>query len=127
MVYHKALNALYHLNDSSRLYYLHDEDKNPRTLRGQVIQYLNGQSVQDLVPENQKLSLGDYWRVLRVCPATNSHKATQMQLEYIPNNTYSYYQVNTTLDNVLRVKIKPTRYWNELLVKDVPSDILYTR
>jgi hypothetical protein len=49
-----------------------------------------------------------------------------MQLEYIPNNTYSYYQVKTTLDNVRRVKVKPTRYWNELLVKDVPSDILYS-
>jgi hypothetical protein len=59
-------------------------------------------------------------------PVTNSYKAAQMQLEYIPNNTYTYYQVKTTLDNVLRVKVKPTRYWNELLVKDVPSDILYS-
>jgi hypothetical protein len=24
------------------------------------------------------------------------------------------------------LKIKPTRYWNELLVKDVPNDILYS-
>jgi hypothetical protein len=31
-----------------------------------------------------------------------------------------------TLDNVKRLKIKPTRYWNEILVKDVPSDILYS-
>ena len=31
-----------------------------------------------------------------------------------------------TLDNVKRLKIKPTRYWNELLVKDVPDDILYS-
>jgi hypothetical protein len=31
-----------------------------------------------------------------------------------------------TLDNVKRLKIKPTRYWNEFLVKDVPSDILYS-
>ena len=31
-----------------------------------------------------------------------------------------------TLDNVKRLKIKPTRYWNEALVKDVPSDILYS-
>jgi hypothetical protein len=31
-----------------------------------------------------------------------------------------------TLDNVKRLKVKPTRYWNELLVKDVPDDILYS-
>jgi hypothetical protein len=49
-----------------------------------------------------------------------------MQLEFIPNNTYGYYEVKTTLDNVSRLKIKPTRCWNELLVKDVPSDILYS-
>ena len=54
VAYHNALKALYQLNDSPRLYYLHDEDKQPRSLQGQVIQYLNGQSVQELVPEDQK-------------------------------------------------------------------------
>jgi hypothetical protein len=43
-VYHNALEALYQLGDSSRLYYLHDEMKQSRTLRGQPIQYLNGQA-----------------------------------------------------------------------------------
>jgi hypothetical protein len=37
VVYHNALKALYQLNDSSRLYYLHDEMKQPRTLLGQTI------------------------------------------------------------------------------------------
>ncbi len=36
------------------------------------------------------------------------------------------YEVKTTLDNVKRLKVKPTRYWNELLVKDVPDDVLYS-
>jgi hypothetical protein len=49
MVYHKALRALYRLRQSPGSYYLHDEMKQPRTLHGQKIQYLNGQSVQDLV------------------------------------------------------------------------------
>ena len=88
VVYHNALKALYQLNDLPRLYYLHDEMKQPRTLLGQTVQYLYGQSVQELVPEDQKLSLGDYWRVLRLHPATNQYKAAQMQLEFIPNNTY---------------------------------------
>jgi hypothetical protein len=47
-------------------------------------------------------------------------------MEYIPNNTYGYLEVKSTLENVKRLKIRPTRYWNELLVKDVPSDILYS-
>ena len=89
----------------------------PRSLLGQIVPYLYGQSVQELVPEDQKLVLGDYWRVLRLRPATNSYKAAQMQLEFIPNSTYGYYEVKTTLDNVSRLKVKPTRYWNELLVK----------
>ncbi len=42
-------------------------------------------------------------------------------MEYIPNNTYGYYEVKMTLDNVKGLKIKPIRYWNELLVKDVPK------
>jgi hypothetical protein len=126
VVYHNALRALYQLGESPGLYCIHDEMKQPRTLRGLAIQFLNGMAVHELVPENQKLILGDYWRVLRVRPATSNFKAGQLQLEYIPNNIYSYYEVKTTLDNVKRLKIKPTRYWNELLVKDVPSDILYS-
>ena len=91
-----------------------------------MIQYLNQQAVHELVPENQKTILGDYWRVLRLRPPTNTFSAGKPHLEYIPNNTYGYNEVKMTLDNVKRLKIKPTRYWNEALVKDVPSDILYS-
>jgi hypothetical protein len=126
VVYHNALKALYQLADSPRLYYLQDELKNPTTLKGQKIQYLNGQTVHELVPEDQKSVLGDYWRVLRVRPPTNKFSAGKPHLEYIPNNTYGYNEVKMTLDNVKKLKVKPTRYWNELLVKDVPSDILYS-
>ena len=37
LVYHKALRALYQLGESPGSYYLHDELKQPRTLRGQII------------------------------------------------------------------------------------------
>ncbi len=80
VVYHNTLKALYQLSNSPRLYYLHDEMKQARTLLGQAIQYLNGQAVQELVPENQKLALEEYWRVLRVRPATSKYKAEQLQL-----------------------------------------------
>jgi hypothetical protein len=114
VVYHNALRAVYQLGESPGQYYLHDEMKQTRTLHGQAIQYVNGKSVLELVPENQKQILGDYWRVLRVRPPTNKFSAEKPHLEYIPNNTYTYYEVKTTLDNVKRLKIKPTRYWNEL-------------
>jgi hypothetical protein len=109
VVYHNALKALYQLGKSPGLYCLHDEMKQPRTLRGRTIQFLNGMAVRELVPENQKLTLGDYWRVLRVRPTTSKYKTEQLQLEYIPNNTNGYYEVKTTLENVKRLKIKPTR------------------
>ena len=125
-VYHNALKALYQLGDSPRLYYLQDEGRNVITLKGRVVQYLNDQAVHELVPEDQKKILGDYWRVLRLRPPTNTFSAGKPHLEYIPNNTYGYNEVKMTLDNVKRLKIKPTRYWNEALIKDVPSDILYS-
>ncbi len=39
---------------------------------------------------------------------------------------YTYYRVKTTLKQVSNLPVKLTRYWNELLVKDVPNDILYS-
>ncbi len=83
LVYHKALRALYQLNESTGSYYLHDEMKDPVTLYGQKIQYLNRQPVHELVPENQKAILGDYWRVLRLRPPTNQFSAGKPHLEYI--------------------------------------------
>ncbi len=47
-------------------------------------------------------------------------------MEYIPNNTYSFYQVKKTLSQVAKVQIKPSRYWNELPAKDISDDILYS-
>ncbi len=110
VVYHNALKALYQLGESPGLYCIHDEMKQHRTLRGQAIQFLIGMAVHELVPENQKSTLGGYWRVLRARPATSKYKTELLQLEYIPNNTYGYYEVKTTLENVKRLKIKPTRY-----------------
>jgi hypothetical protein len=78
----------------------------------------------DLLDENQNLSLGDFWRVLRVRPSANMTKMSYPDLEYVPNNTYTYYQVKKTLLQMTKVEIKPTRYWSELPVKDVTNDVL---
>ncbi len=106
VVYHNALKALYLLTNSTRLYYLHDEMKDPVTLLGQKIQYLNGQLVHTLVPENQKAILGDYWRVLRLRPPTNQFSAEKPHLKYIPNNTYGYNEVRVRVRVRVRVTVR---------------------
>ncbi len=79
VVYHNALKALYQLNDSPRLYYLHDEMKQARTLLGQTVQYLYGQLVQELVPEDQKLVLGR--RLHRLAEYCYSSTAVQLAVQ----------------------------------------------
>ncbi len=74
----------------------------------------------------QKMYLGDFWRVLRNRPSTSPLRSSNFDVEYIPNNTYSFYQVKKTLAQVAKVQIKPSRYWNELPAKDIPDDILYS-
>jgi hypothetical protein len=74
----------------------------------------------------QKMHLGDFWRVLRSRPSTNPLKSSSFDVEYIPNNTYSYYQVKKTLAQVAKVQIKPSRYWNELPAQHIADDIIYS-
>jgi hypothetical protein len=72
------------------------------------------------------MHLGDFWRVLRNRPSTTTLKTSNLDMEYIPNNPYSYYQVIKTLSQVAKAQVKPSRYWNELPAKDIPDDILYS-
>ncbi len=79
-----------------------------------------------LLEENQKSHLGDFWRVLRLRPATNVLKSSNPDIEYIPNNTYPYYKVRKTLAQSARLQVKPCRFWNELPAKDISDDIFYS-
>ena len=72
------------------------------------------------------MHLGDFWRVLRDRSPANPLKSSSFDVEYIPNNTYSYYQVKKTLAQVAKVQIKPSRYWNELPAQSIPDDIIYS-
>jgi hypothetical protein len=47
-------------------------------------------------------------------------------LEYLPNNTYSYFKIKTTLWQRHNTKVKPNRYWNETCVQDVSDEVLYS-
>jgi hypothetical protein len=83
------------------------------------------QGTHDLLDESLKETLGDFWRVLRTRPSATVGKPSR-DVEFIPNSVYTYYRVKTTLMQVSNLPVKLTRYWNELLVKDVPNDILYS-
>jgi hypothetical protein len=58
-------------------------------------------------------------------PSQAYDKASK-DFDYIPNSVYTYTRVKQTLWQVANINIKPARYWNELLLKDVPDDILYS-
>ncbi len=46
-------------------------------------------------------------------------------MEYLPNSTYSF-MVKAILKDSTNIKIKPSRFWNELSVRGVSGKILYT-
>ncbi len=72
------------------------------------------------------MHLGDFWSILRNRLSTSPLRSSNFDVEYIPNNTYSFYQVKKTLLQVAKIQIKPSRYWNERPAKDIPDDILYS-
>ncbi len=83
----------------------------------------NGSAV---VPWHYRAREGDdFWRVLRMRPSQTYDKASK-DFEYLPNSVYPYTRVKQTLWQTAQINIKPSRYWNELLLKDVPEDILYS-
>jgi hypothetical protein len=109
--YYKAMDALYQAGVSIEHYYVM-EGKSSRYFVNLHGEHMKGwqsrgptTGTHDLLDEIQKESLGDL---------------------NIPNSVYTYYRVKTTLMQVLNMPVKLTRYWNELLVKDVPNDILYS-
>jgi hypothetical protein len=53
-------------------------------------------------------------------------KSSNPDIEYIPNNTYPYYQVKKTLVQSAGVQIKPCRFWNELPANITTDDIFYS-
>jgi hypothetical protein len=55
-----------------------------------------------------------------------SNKVQWASLEYLPNNTYSFYKVKKTLKQVHGYIIKPCRYWNETCCASVQDHVLYS-
>ncbi len=66
--------------------------------------------------------LGDYIRALRKRPVTRG----SADLEYIPNDTYSFHMVKSLLKDCTDVKPKGSRFWDDPLVRPVPVKVLYS-
>ncbi len=125
--YNSALRAIHEVGQSVAHFQFMEENGRVVDLRGTPIP--NGYAIDPhyLLGENQKSHLGDFWRVLRHCPATNALKSSNPDIEYVPNNTYSFYQFKKTSVQSARVQVKPSRYcWDERPAKDIPDDIFYS-
>ena len=124
--YFKAMDALYQASVSIEHYYVMKESSSRYfvNLHGVHMQGWMSrgptQGTHDLLDERLKETLGDFWRVLRTRPSATVGKPSK-DVESVPNSMYSYYRVKTTLMQVQNLPVKMTRYWNELLVKDVPK------
>ncbi len=124
--YRKAQVASYDVRRSTQRFVVINENDQPVDLKGNPIQGRLPSDPYRLVEDYQKMHLGDFWRVLRHRPSTSPLKSSNFDVEYIPNNTYSFYQVKKTLAQVAKVQIKPSRYWNELPAQNIPDDIIYS-
>jgi len=124
--YRRAQLAIYDVRRSSQRFVIIDENNQAVDIHGHSIQGRLPADPYPLLEDYQKMHLGDFWRVLRNRPSTNPLKSSSFDVEYIPNNTYSYYQVKKTLAQVAKVQIKPSRYWNELPAQHIPDDIIYS-
>ena len=67
--------------------------------------------------------LGDFIRVLRKRP---TRPGTTPELEYIPNDLYSFQMVKSILKDYTNVKVKGSRFWDDKVARVPKGRILYT-
>ena len=138
-VYHKALLAIHQMCTSHNDYYIQEQVRGTChfvNLSGQKVGLsARGNRLYDLLGDEQQGSLGDFWKVLRARPTPAvekakwggyGDKAQWASMEYIPNDTYSFYKVKKTLKQMHGVVIKPCRYWNETCCASVEDHVLYS-
>ncbi len=138
-VYHQALIAIHQMCRSHMDYFVQEQGQGSTffvNLNGQKVGvYANNNRLYDLLADEQKASLGDFWKVLRARPTPAAENAKQRgysnkvqwaSLEYLPNDTYSFYKVKKTLKQVHGYIVKPSRYWNETCCASVQDHVLYS-
>ncbi len=138
-VFHQALVAIHQMCRTHNNYYVQEPGQGSTQyvdLKGQKVGvYAHGNLLYDLLADEQKASLGGFWKVLRARPTPAAEKARWggygdkaqwASMEYIPNDTYSFYKVKKTLKQIHGYIIKPCRYWNETFCASVQDHILYS-
>jgi hypothetical protein len=123
--YNTAIKAIWEVRQSVTNFQLMEESGRVVDLRGTP--YGNGYKVDPnyLLGDSMKPLLWDFWKILRHRPAFGV-RGSNPDIEYIPNNPYSYYQVKKTLMQSAKVQVKPSRYWDERPAKNIPDDIFYS-
>ena len=124
--YNTALRAIYEVRQSANNFHLMEETGRIIDLMGNPIPNGYPTDPRYLLEETQKASLGDFWRSLRLRPAKTAIKSSYPDTEYIPNNTYSYFQVKKTLLQSSRFQVKACRYWNELPAESIDDETFYS-
>jgi hypothetical protein len=124
--YNAALRAIYEVRQSVTHFQIMEENGRVVDLRGTP--FGNGYKVDPhyLLGDSMKALLEDFWRILRHRPVSYGVRASNPDIEYVPNNTYSFYQVKKTSVQSAQVQVKPSRYWDERPAKNIPDDIFYS-
>jgi hypothetical protein len=124
--YNTALRAIYEVRQSVTHFQIMEQTGRVVDLRGTP--FGNGYKVDPhyLLGDSMKALVGDFWRILRHRPVSYGVRASNPDIEYVPNNPYSFYQVKKTLMQSAQVQVKPSRYWDERPAKNIPDDIFYS-
>ena len=124
--YNTAIKAIHEVRQSVTHFQIMEATGRVVNLRGEP--YANGHKVDPhyLLADSMKALCGDFWRILRHRPVSYGVRAANPDIEYVPSNPYSYYQVKKTLMQSAQVQVKPSRYWDERPAKNIPDDIFYS-
>jgi hypothetical protein len=91
---------------------------NPSQYR-QIYRALNWQLVDQI---------GDYIKILRgrPIPRNGDNQAHTVNMEYQPNNVYSYEETRSMLWQHAHIKVKASRYWDDRFVRQLPKAVFYS-
>jgi hypothetical protein len=91
---------------------------NPSQYR-QIYRALNWQLVDQI---------GDYIKILRgrPIPRNGDNQTHTVNMEYQPNNVYSYEETRSMLWQHAHIKVKASRYWDDRFVRELPKAVFYS-
>jgi hypothetical protein len=72
--------------------------------------------------------IGDYIKILRArpIPRNGDNQTHAVNMEYQPNNVYSYEETRSMLWQHAHIKVKASRYWDDRFVRQLPKAVFYS-